>query len=320
LPHAATTPSPAAHSGRCTEPVLNFVNDPLYAGLKALQDKGNELKQQGNDLKTALASNGVQSSAESFTYTDWDAKGDWLSSSERGLGIARDALKLGTGVASASAGAGLVAGGCSSAVGCPLAAGAGAFLVGQGARDINAGVQGLLTPHEYEWGQNVYASLSGETYIRERDPLAETALALGVSAVQLGASLGISRLASGGNNLLSTNLRPKPEVPGTIANDVAESEVTVYRVFGGDARAQGFSWTTTDPRTVSNFRDAAGLPSGGPSGATNTADFLIQGKANTADILKSRSAFPLDGNKGGLPELVIDPKNVTITDFSVLKP
>lgn len=55
------------------------------------------------------------------------------------------------------------------------------------------------------------------------------------------------------------------------------SNVHVYRAFGGDARAQGFSWTTVDPRKVNNFRDAAGLPSGGASGATNTADFLIQG-------------------------------------------
>jgi RHS repeat-associated protein len=100
----------------------------------------------------------------------------------------------------------------------------------------------------------------------------------------------------------------------------AKGEVTVYRAFGGDARAQGFSWTNRDPRTVSNFRDAAGLPSGGPSGATNTADFMITGKANASDIIKSRSAFPLDGNKGGLPELIIDPKNVEITDFAVLNP
>ncbi|MGC4073745.1 MAG: RHS repeat-associated core domain-containing protein [Nibricoccus sp.] len=100
----------------------------------------------------------------------------------------------------------------------------------------------------------------------------------------------------------------------------AESEITVYRVFGGDARAQGFSWTTKDPRTVANFRDAAGLPSGGASGATNTADFLIQGKVKPSDIIKSRSALPLDGNKGGLPEPIIDPKNVNITDFGVLNP
>jgi hypothetical protein len=100
----------------------------------------------------------------------------------------------------------------------------------------------------------------------------------------------------------------------------AKNEVTVYRVFGGDSRAQGFSWTTKDPRTVANFRDGAGMPSGGASGANNTADFLIQGKVNPADIIKSRPALPLDGNKGGLPELIIDPKNVKLIDFSVLKP
>jgi hypothetical protein len=99
-----------------------------------------------------------------------------------------------------------------------------------------------------------------------------------------------------------------------------KSEVPVYRVFGGDSRAQGFSWTTKDPRSVPNFRDAAGLPSGEASGANNTADFLIQGKVNPADIIKSRPALPLDGNKGGLPELIIDPKNVKLNDFSVLKP
>lgn len=104
-----------------------------------------------------------------------------------------------------------------------------------------------------------------------------------------------------------------------LAASGGDKTVDVYRAFGGDARAQGFSWTTTDPLTVSNFRDVAGLPSGGESGATNTAEFLIKGKVNVSDIIKSRSALPLDGNKGGLPELIIDPKNVNITDFSVLK-
>ena len=104
------------------------------------------------------------------------------------------------------------------------------------------------------------------------------------------------------------------------SSNASKSEVTVYRAFGGDSRAQGFSWTTTDPRTVSNFRDVAGLPSGGASGATNTADFLIQGRVNPADIIKSRPALPLDGNRGGLPEFIIDPKNVNLNGFSVLKP
>jgi hypothetical protein len=41
-----------------------------------------------------------------------------------------------------------------------------------------------------------------------------------------------------------------------------EGEMTVYRVFGGDDRAEGFSWTTTNPNSVSNFRNIAELPSG----------------------------------------------------------
>ena len=52
----------------------------------------------------------------------------------------------------------------------------------------------------------------------------------------------------------------------------------------------------------------------------NTADFMIKGRTNVTDIIESRGALRLDGNNGGLPERIIDPKNVNITDFSVLKP
>ncbi len=53
---------------------------------------------------------------------------------------------------------------------------------------------------------------------------------------------------------------------------------TVYRVFGGDARALGFSWSPVNPENVSNYRNLAGLPSGGASGSTNTAEFLLKGE------------------------------------------
>jgi hypothetical protein len=76
----------------------------------------------------------------------------------------------------------------------------------------------------------------------------------------------------------------------------------------------------THPQSVPNFRNLAGLPSGGASGATNTADFLIQGRASVSSIIQSRSALPLDGNVGGLPELIINPANVRFTGFSVNKP
>jgi hypothetical protein len=107
-----------------------------------------------------------------------------------------------------------------------------------------------------------------------------------------------------------------PHAPKT----ATQSEITVYRVFGGDARAQGFSWTTVDPRTVSNFRNGLGLPSGGASGSTNTADFLIKGTVKRSDVLEFKLADPLDGNMGGLPELKINPGNVRLNDFSILNP
>ncbi len=99
----------------------------------------------------------------------------------------------------------------------------------------------------------------------------------------------------------------------------ANRTTKVYRVFGGDAKANGFSWTPKNPKTVSNFRDVAGLPSGGESGSMNTAEFLIKGTVKNKNIIKKRAALPLDGNKGGLPEYIIDPKNVknkNITKFN----
>ncbi len=97
-------------------------------------------------------------------------------------------------------------------------------------------------------------------------------------------------------------------------------EITVYRVFGGDSRAQGFSWTPLNPAKIKDFRNLAGLPSGGKSGAINTANFLIKGKVNPAKIIEIRGAKPLDGNKGGLIEYIINPKDVKLINFSILNP
>jgi hypothetical protein len=74
------------------------------------------------------------------------------------------------------------------------------------------------------------------------------------------------------------------------------------------------------PKTELSHRDVAGLPSGGESGANNTAEFLIKGRTSLSSVIESRPALPLDGNKGGLLEYIINPKDVTVTDFSVLKP
>lgn len=95
---------------------------------------------------------------------------------------------------------------------------------------------------------------------------------------------------------------------------------TVYRVFGDDSRVDGYSYTPVDPRTVDNFRNEAGLPSGGESGYNNSGVFLIEGHVRPYNIIIRRDALPLDGNAGGLPEFIINPLNVRITNFYILKP
>lgn len=196
--------------------------------------------------------------------------------------------------------------------------------------------QGFVAGNPQSYGRYVYANNAPYRYV---DPNGESPLEWGFvvgDVASAGANIAAGNIAGATWDIVNVVLDAQP-VPGLSeashiakvakatekAGDAARGAgdtVDVYRVFGGDARAHGFSWTTKDPRSVGDFRDTAGLPSGGASGATNTADFLVKGKINTGDIIDSRAALPLDGNKGGLPELIIDPKNVAITDFSVLKP
>ena len=94
-----------------------------------------------------------------------------------------------------------------------------------------------------------------------------------------------------------------------VATEAASGPVegqTVYRVYGGDSSAGGASWSPTNPGSVANFRDAAGLPSGGASGATNTGQFVIEGTiTDPSKVVLVRNALPLDGMTGGLPEYII---------------
>jgi len=84
----------------------------------------------------------------------------------------------------------------------------------------------------------------------------------------------------------------------SILTAVTEGE-TIYRVWGGESGAFGHSWTPVDPGTVSDFRNAAGLPNG------NNGTWTSVGTLTDTAGVSSRSALPLDGNQGGLPEYLI---------------
>jgi len=131
---------------------------------------------------------------------------------------------------------------------------------------------------------------------------------------------------------------PSIEVRGTsttsssrsVATESAVSTVptagqTIYRVYSGDSAASGASWSPVDPRSVPDFRDAAGLPSGGASGGTNTGQFVIEGTLNDPSaVVLQRNALPLDGMKGGIPEYIIpnwmDNGSITINRVSGVNP
>ncbi len=62
------------------------------------------------------------------------------------------------------------------------------------------------------------------------------------------------------------------------------------------------------------------MPSGKESGSNNSGRFVIEGKVNKSKIMIKKPADSLDGNKGGLSEYIIDPKDVKIKRVSGANP
>jgi hypothetical protein len=109
---------------------------------------------------------------------------------------------------------------------------------------------------------------------------------------------------------------PVSRVPSIIGMAKPAMQGTkVFRVWGGGASATGRSWTTVDPRAVSNYRNAAGLP------RQNTGRFLSEGVINDTQGIIIKTAEPLHGNTGGLPEIIIPkPGHVTLYNVMGLNP
>lgn len=80
----------------------------------------------------------------------------------------------------------------------------------------------------------------------------------------------------------------------------------IYRVWGDGAKAGGRFWSRTDPSTVKNYRDVAGLPN------QNSGRFVTEGILTNTKGVKQNYAAPLHGNKGGLDELIVPNPNKQI--------
>jgi len=139
----------------------------------------------------------------------------------------------------------------------------------------------------------------------------------------LGLASGVSEIYNIGRFGISV---AKNLVTGQVALTDVTAQVgqKVYRVFGDNpldpamqgAMPLGRSWTRVDPRTVSNYRNEAGLPT------QNTGRFLAEGRITNIDGVSTRSALELGDNVGRLDEVVLrDPASqVEVTRVLGLNP
>lgn len=127
-----------------------------------------------------------------------------------------------------------------------------------------------------------------------------------LAALGEGISATVDVIQNGISPTTLAAIAPGPNIGRNARPPTPASGQTVYRVYGDDSLPTGASWSPVNPGSVSNYRDAAGLPSGGQSGALNSGRFVIEGTLNDpSQVVRVRNAVPLDGNVGGVPEYII---------------
>ncbi|HFC6123740.1 TPA: hemagglutinin, partial [Neisseria meningitidis] len=205
---------------QCAEGVPDF--DPLYKGLKNLQDAGKQFVAEQNVLMRTGA----------FKYGTWNSLNDIRSSYDRAATKIKGAGNMGLG-ATTFVGSGAVGGGlCSTGIGC--AAGgliATAGMTG-GYTQASEGSRQLFGTYQSDFGRKVVLSLG--TPIEYESPLVSDAKNLALWGLQTLITRELGNLATG----VKTSLTPK--TADVQRNILSQSEVGIK--WGKGIEGQGMPW------------------------------------------------------------------------------
>ncbi|HGG8421919.1 TPA: hemagglutinin repeat-containing protein [Neisseria meningitidis] len=205
---------------RCAEGVPDF--DPLYKGLKNLQDAG----------KQFVAEQNVLMRTDAFKYGTWNSLNDIRSSYDRAATKIKGAGNMGLG-ATTFVGSGAIGGGlCSTGIGC--AAGgliATAGMTG-GYTQASEGSRQLFGTYQSDFGKKVVLSLG--TPIEYESPLVSDAKNLAVWGLETLITRKLGNLATG----VKTSLTPK--TADVQRNILSQSEVGIK--WGKGIEGQGMPW------------------------------------------------------------------------------
>jgi hypothetical protein len=204
-------------------------DDPLYEQVSTLQSRGQELKAQGEDIKSTLNVFGVNTQAadDDFAYGLKDKIDDKITSHENIVAGTQQAAATAGGMVEAAGGTAIAAGGCvaTAGVGCGLAIVGGGALAAHGTTQAIDSYNELTADHQYQSGSNVLNSLSAETHPGEVSPTTDALVGLGISTLEVAGGAAASKVAG-------TILKEGSEVAGNAATqarregDVAEGVVS----------------------------------------------------------------------------------------------
>ncbi|MCB2424837.1 hemagglutinin repeat-containing protein [Thalassolituus alkanivorans] len=210
-------------------------HDPLYEKVRGLQDRGQELKAQGEDIKSTLNVFGVNTQAadDDFAYGLKDKIDDKITSHENIVAGTQQSVATAGGMIEAAGGALIATGGCAATVGlgCGVAILGGGALASHGTTQAIDSYNELIADHQYQSGSNVLNSFSADTHPGEVSPTTDAGIDLAIGTVEAAGGALIGKMGM--------MLKEGSEVAGNAATQARREEGSSFSGNNGSYDAEG---------------------------------------------------------------------------------